>query len=244
MTRLTALLFSAVLLTAAPLLRSQNFALSQFPYIPDPPRREVFNVREMMAGIEPLTLRTEPLQMPDHLIYPPEQLPWLRLLREAQTETVQGNPRAAYDKLGRFLEEFPDFAPARMQRADAAFRLGLYAEAEAIYTDLLSRHPENFQILNNLSWLYVTAGDPEFVRPQQALNLAKRAISINPGLHHAWSTLSRAHYANLQFEEAVRTIDIAMRMAQQGNEPATLLVNYLNHAEQAQRALRATSILE
>lgn len=231
-------------LTCLAPLHGQSPRLANFRYIPDPPPAVVFDVQAIMEELQPIELLTEPLRFPEHLMYRAEDLPWLKLLQEAQQLGARNETQAAYDLLGRFLEQYPDFQPARLHRADMSFRLGRYSEAEHLYTSLLRQEPDHFQTLNNLAWLYLHADDPDFRRPDKALLLSRRAVNSQPMFHHGWSTLSHALFANLHFEEAQKAIDQALQFAQQSGEPAQLLIHYLNHAEKCRRAHRATSLME
>lgn len=59
-------------------------------------------------------------------------------------------------------------------------------------------------VLNMLSWMYLTAPpqSPQY-NPQEALRLARRAVSLAPDVSAFVDTLARAYYSNEQFEESI-----------------------------------------
>ena len=61
-----------------------------------------------------------------------------------------------------------------------AFKLGRYSEAIEKMERAIDRESEYNWALNNLAWVYVSAGLPEYRKPERAVALATRAIEIRP----------------------------------------------------------------
>ncbi|MGA2027543.1 MAG: M48 family metalloprotease, partial [Syntrophobacteraceae bacterium] len=59
------------------------------------------------------------------------------------------------------------------------YEKGRYSEAESVLRAALTHDPENASVLNNLAWLYATGPSP-FRNPQDALDLALKAVALSP----------------------------------------------------------------
>lgn len=138
----------------------------------------------------------------------------------------------------------PANLPARYYAATALISLRRYEAARTLLEQLLELHPQHPALLNNLAWLYAAATDPAIRQPQRALELARRAVVIEPNSFHIWNTLSEAYFVNRDFERALRAAEEALRLAEQQKAPADLIAKYINHAEKCKEALTAYSIFE
>jgi tetratricopeptide (TPR) repeat protein len=72
----------------------------------------------------------------------------------------------------------------------------------------LTHDPENASVLNNLAWLYATGPSP-FRNPQDALNLALKAVALSPA-PDILDTLAEAYYINGRYADALSTIEEAI----------------------------------
>lgn len=86
------------------------------------------------------------------------------------------------------------------------FMLFKKREAEAIeaYEMAVSLEQGDAELLNNLSWLYLTSSDLNLRNPIRALRLARDAAAIEPA-GFILDTLARAYWANGFVEKAVET---------------------------------------
>ncbi|MCC5847855.1 MAG: tetratricopeptide repeat protein [Verrucomicrobia bacterium] len=218
--------------------------LARFPYIPEDTTPSLLDVEGALRDLPELTFNVEGLYMPEHLLYSPTERIWVSRLREGHAHIQSGQFEHARQIFEEFLGAYPEHPPTRLALADTYFSLRNYPAAVEQYLDILDDYPNNFQALNNLAWLYATSNDPEYLRPNAALHLAKRAMVQEPNSHHVWSTLSQAHYAGKTYEEAVRSATMALNIARNSNTHPSVLVNYMNQLEKCQRALHATQILE
>ncbi len=97
------------------------------------------------------------------------------------------------------------------------FEKGQYAEAIQKLESAIANDPYNAQTLNNLAWVYVTAGLPEWRDPERAVELAKRAIAIGKDadrlgtLGVAYTLLGEHVMAREAYERAIEIDPIYIR---------------------------------
>lgn len=92
-----------------------------------------------------------------------------------------------------------------------------YAGAVKAYRKALMLDPDNPDIMNNIAWLYATAEDPEFRRPQQALMFAVRAASIKPE-SFILDTLAECFFINGYVKRAVDVEKEALAKAESNKD--------------------------
>ena len=140
----------------------------------------------------------------------------IKFLKEvAQAYFKDDDFESAVSAYERILEIDPKDQESRYIIGHAYISAKQYGKAEASLTALVEENPENFQLLNNLAWLYATAEDPAYRDGQKAVQLAREAMVLAPNDHHIWSTLAEAYYINGDYEKAYRAINqmasLAMR---------------------------------
>ncbi len=106
----------------------------------------------------------------------------------------------------RILEIDPQNREASFVLSHVYINAKQYAKAEAKLLELIEQYPDDFQLKNNLAWLYATAEDPAFRNGKKSIQLAQEAMAIAPNDHHVWSTLSEAYYVTGDYEKAYRAI--------------------------------------
>jgi Zn-dependent protease with chaperone function len=87
-----------------------------------------------------------------------------------------------------------------------------FRETAIAYEKSLGLAPNSPEVLNNLAWLYATAGNPEFRKPQKALELAQKAAQLSTS-PHILDTLAEAYYMNGRMPAAVEAAEAALRLA-------------------------------
>ena len=112
----------------------------------------------------------------------------------------------------RLVEKTPRNAEALGQLGDLYHHKKKFAQAMEAYERSLSIDSENPRVLNNLSWLYATSEDPEFLNPVRALELAREAALREPA-PHILDTLAEAYYVNGMFYEAIAAETRALESA-------------------------------
>ena len=127
----------------------------------------------------------------------------------------------------RLTAEFPDMPEARLHLVWSHNDLGLLLEdkgrfkeardsfrhALSLSQDLMSKFPHwpsSQEILadvsNSLAWLMATCPDPQICRPEEAVNLARRAVELGPEQGNNWETLGVAYYRTRSWDSAVKSL--------------------------------------
>lgn len=167
------------------------------------------------------------------------------LLQVASVYFKEEDFEAAVDAYERILEIDPSNREARFVVGHVYISAKQYAKAEASLTKLIEEYPDDFQLKNNLAWLYATAEDPAFRDGEQAIRLAQEAMVLAPNDHHVWSTLSEAYYVTGQYEKAYRAIEHMVRVARRygRNMPPEMLEGYYEQIEKCRRAWDSEKVL-
>lgn len=105
-------------------------------------------------------------------------------------------------------------ALAEVRRGWQHRQQGEYAQAIACYRAALARQPDHPLIANDLAWLLATVDDPALRDGRAAMALARRACAaVNRPTAALLDTLAAAHAELGQFDEAVRLVEEAERLA-------------------------------
>jgi serine/threonine protein kinase/Tfp pilus assembly protein PilF len=89
---------------------------------------------------------------------------------------------------------------------------GKYAQAEALYRKSLDSNPNNPYSLNEFAWYLVAAADSRQRRPEEALQLSRRAVKGAPDVGGYYNTLGLVEYRNDLWDEAIVTLNRAAEM--------------------------------
>lgn len=142
------------------------------------------------------------------------------------------------------IRKNPDHMPARFVAANALIALNRYDAARTLLEQMLDRFPRHPGLLNNLAWMYATATDPAQRRPAEAVALARRALVVEPGDFHIWSTMAEAYFANREFSRALRAAEEALRMAKEKNVSTRQIITYEQQVAKCREAVTAYSIYD
>jgi tetratricopeptide (TPR) repeat protein len=156
------------------------------------------------------------------------------LLQLGRREEAVGRIKASLAAL-----QSVDQPQAKVLRSRLLTRLGDIAAAQqdvagAIeqYGQALAQWPENYQATNNLAWLLATTANPANRNGKRAVALAERARAmVAKAEPNVLETLAAAYAANAQFEQAVKTAQLAQSLAREANDRTT--------AEAIERQLKA-----
>jgi len=96
-------------------------------------------------------------------------------------------------------------------------QMGKERETMEIYESIIALDPQRAVALNNLAWLLATASDNNVRDPERAVDLARRAVTLerSPGF---LDTLAEAYFANGRVAEAIRTIEEALAGATENRD--------------------------
>jgi tetratricopeptide (TPR) repeat protein len=99
--------------------------------------------------------------------------------------------------------------------------------------DQNSGEKANADVLNNVAWALATSSEPEVRSPAAALEYAQRAVAAEKGQPraHILDTLAESYYVNGRYDEAVKTEQRALQVAQPAEK-----ANYLKQLEKYQQA--------
>lgn len=107
------------------------------------------------------------------------------------------------------IEAEPDNPSLHFLLANIYYEKKLFEDAEKQYLITLNLKPNEPEALNNLAWLYATAEDRRFRKPQEALKLSFMAAELDPQ-PHILDTLAESYFINGYYTEAIETIKIAI----------------------------------
>ena len=77
-------------------------------------------------------------------------------------------------------------------------------------------------MLNNLAWLLVNERSPDREEKTEALNAARKAVSLQPDEAHYWGTYATVLVANSMQGEALIAAKKATDLARAQNKPDTI----------------------
>ena len=80
------------------------------------------------------------------------------------------------------------------------------AESIEVQKEAEVRFPTNASLLNNLAWALLTVKNSELWDPERALQLAEKAMSLDPNSSGLLNTLGVAHYRNGNWTEAIEML--------------------------------------
>ncbi len=106
----------------------------------------------------------------------------------------QVNQKLALELVRHQLAQHPDDPRLRFKAGMLCYQLGREDRALSHFRRAFLAAPDNPELLNAMAWIFATSQDPRRRRPQVALVLARRAVSLSP-LPHIWDTLAEAYFA-------------------------------------------------
>ncbi len=168
-----------------------------------------------------------------------------RNLLVSASEAMQREQLVESERLfNEALRMQPQSKDARFGMGALFIKQGRYAEAIRLLERLMEEFPNEFPVLNNLAWLYATAGDPAIRDGGRAVELAQEALLLQPNNFHVWNTLSEGHYVSGDYDRAVRAAQEAVRLAREARIDRNRINEYLEQVEKCRRAAEAMKILE
>ncbi len=92
------------------------------------------------------------------------------------------------------------------------FQLKRHDEAAATFRKILEESPDRPSSLNELAWILATCEDASFRKPEEAIRLAERAVSLSPSDTNFLDTLAKAYDAAGDRDKAREVIRKALAM--------------------------------
>ncbi len=159
------------------------------------------------------------------------------LLQHPDRSQPHANRAACLGTLGKLSDAIEGFRRALSldpENAECHNNLGValagqgdYSEAGQCFQRTLALEPDRVKRLRALAWFLVTV--PTDVRdPRRAIELARRATTLEPANPSAWQTLGLGHYRAGEFAAAVDACERAMRLGRgiSGSAGFTLAMAY------------------
>jgi Zn-dependent protease with chaperone function len=138
-------------------------------------------------------------------------------------------PDFARDYLAKRLENVPKPGEAELRAAQflasASFQEGDLPRAEHYFRMILNWRPDEPEAQNNLAWLLVTKPEPSSQDLREGVGLAERASEARQAAF-IWDTLAEAYAKNGQAIKAEAAADMAVRLAESGQETGGESVEY------------------
>jgi tetratricopeptide (TPR) repeat protein len=131
----------------------------------------------------------------------------------------------AFEAAAQVLRDATALSPGdpggHLELARVLARLGNDREAAVAYREALAADSRSVPALANLAWLLATSPDDAVRDGKEAVQLARRACRIARDNHQLLDTLAAAHAECGDFDQAVSTVQQAIRLARrEGNEDA------------------------
>ncbi len=111
------------------------------------------------------------------------------------------------------IEDHPQDARLYSLLGDIKYNQTDYRAAANAYEAALDFDASNAQVLNNLAWLYATCEDEQIRNPPRALNLARRAVALEPDAAHILDTLAESYFINGDRPAAIQYAHKALEAA-------------------------------
>lgn len=150
----------------------------------------------------------------------------------------------ARDLLQRLLRTAPDYQEALQLYLALLVQSGDYEATARAFEMLYEKNAADFRFLNNYAWFLATASDRSFRDPARAVELARKAILLAPGVFNIWSTLAEAHYVHGAFEEAERAMLEAIATATRMNADPVTIRKYQQRLSVMREASAIMSLME
>ena len=155
----------------------------------------------------------------------------------AQAEAFE---RETYEARRRVLgKDSPDTLAALSYLALDLDGQQKFVQAEDLYRAALQGSPDNPSLLNGLAYHYASVSNPAFRGPQEALELARRAVGATPNNSDYLETLGLAEIRNGLWDDAVATFTKASQLDQGSNPAKFFYLAMAYHAQHSNAEARA-----
>ncbi|MGA1193019.1 MAG: hypothetical protein ACO398_00590 [Kiritimatiellia bacterium] len=150
----------------------------------------------------------------------------------------------ARDLLRRLLRSAPDYEEALQLFLAVLIQSDDDEATASAFERLYEKHDNDFRFLNNYAWFLATANDPAYRDPRRALEIARQAVLLAPGVFNAWSTMAEAYYINGEFEEAERSIREAINAATRAQAEPSVIRKYQERLVKIRETSAVMSLME
>jgi serine/threonine protein kinase/tetratricopeptide (TPR) repeat protein len=137
------------------------------------------------------------------------------------------NKATALRKMGRFGEALsafdqaihinPEFTAAHWNKADTLQEMGRYGDCLRAVEEALHLDPQSVDALNTLAWLLATCPDSKFRDAPRAVQVAKKALALNPKDGFSWQTLAVAQYRLRNWKATLESLQKVTELGSPGD---------------------------
>jgi tetratricopeptide (TPR) repeat protein len=106
---------------------------------------------------------------------------------------------------------------------------GQLDEAVSASRKAVEMSPENPMYLNHLAWMLATVVEPKDRDPQQAVELAKKAVKVAPQVANFWDSLGVAEYRAGNWQPAIDALEKATQLTDGGDACAWFFLAMAHH---------------
>jgi tetratricopeptide (TPR) repeat protein len=130
----------------------------------------------------------------------------------------EGDLAGAKKQWERIVETTPNSLDAYLALAEAAMQERDFATAERCIRDGLKQVPYSTGLTNGLAWILATSPNETQRNGEEAVRLAESACQKTQRRHHAFLDTLAAAYAEVgRFDDAVKTVQEAIRLAEEAD---------------------------
>ena len=129
----------------------------------------------------------------------------------------QGKPDEAIACFRTAIELDPKNANAHSNLGVLLRKKGDFPGAIAAWRKAIALKPDDAGACNKLAWLLATCQDPKFRNPGEAVQLAKRAVDVQPANGNSWKTLGAAQYSAGDWKAARAALEKSMELRKGGD---------------------------
>ena len=108
-------------------------------------------------------------------------------------------------------------AAAYVARGSLYSALKQHDKAAADYEKAIESDPKHVGSLNIVAWLLVTCPEEEFRDANRAVELATKAVDLEPNAWHIWNTLGVAQYRAGDWSAAIEALEKSIELSSGGN---------------------------
>ena len=123
---------------------------------------------------------------------------------------------SAIDSFGRAIELEPMFSGAYNGMGMALAGNGEFEASFVALSKAIELNPARAKFRNDLSWLLATCVDLRFRNPARAIEVAEKAVELNPKVAIVWNTLGVSHYRNGNYQAAADALQKSLELSQDG----------------------------
>src|SRR5262249_43126046 len=131
-----------------------------------------------------------------------------------------GDVKGAIDAYRQAIAINPKKVEAHTSLGMALGATGDVAGAIAAFNDALGIQPEYSVALVNLAWLLATGPEPKHRDPQRAVEVARKAIAVDPRASLPWQVLGWAEYRRGAWKASIEALEKSLALLKNPQEPA------------------------